>query len=59
MASAQMCERAWNVLEMPVIQFGGGEGGEGDDSADERVVRNTTGFILRPGESNQRAMTER
>lgn len=31
----------------------------GDDSADERVVRNTTGFILRPGESNQRAMTER
>lgn len=54
-----MCERAWNVLETPVIQFGGGEGGEGDDSADERVVRKTTGFILRPGESNQRAMTER
>ena len=40
------------------FSLGGGEGGEGDDSADERVVRNTTGFILRPGESNQRLMTE-
>lgn len=55
MASAQVCERAWNVLENASHSVWGVEKGE---RADERVVRNTTGFILRPGESNQRVMTE-